>query len=66
MLADLGRYFYAALYGQIANVSPKAKDFPRQLAPDHRNWETGKRQKPMFLSFQSIHPSSFWKQAGSI
>jgi DNA (cytosine-5)-methyltransferase 1 len=42
MLADLGRYFYAALYGQIAGVSPKAKDFPRELAPDHRNWKTGK------------------------
>ena len=42
MLADLGRYFYAALYGQVAGVSPKAKDFPRELAPDHRNWETGK------------------------
>lgn len=42
MLADLGRYFYAALYGQVAGVSPKAKDFPNELAPDHRNWETGK------------------------
>lgn len=42
MLTDLGRYFYAALYGRIAGVSPKAKDFPRELAPDHRNWRTGK------------------------
>jgi DNA (cytosine-5)-methyltransferase 1 len=42
MLADLGRYFYAALYGQIVGVSPKAKDFPHELAPDHRNWKTGK------------------------
>jgi DNA (cytosine-5)-methyltransferase 1 len=42
MLTDLGRYFYAALYGQIIGVSPKAKDFPRELAPDHRNWKTGK------------------------
>ncbi len=42
MLADLGRYFYAALYGRIVGVSPKAKDFPRELAPDHRNWTTGK------------------------
>jgi DNA (cytosine-5)-methyltransferase 1 len=42
MLADLGRYFYAALYGQVAGVSPKAKDFPPELAPDHRNWTTGK------------------------
>jgi DNA (cytosine-5)-methyltransferase 1 len=42
MLADLGRYFYAALYGWVVGVSPKAKDFPRELAPDHRNWKTGK------------------------
>ena len=42
MLADLGRYFYAALYGQIVGISPKAKDFPEELAPDHANWETGK------------------------
>jgi DNA (cytosine-5)-methyltransferase 1 len=42
MLADLGRYFYAALYGQVVGISPKAKDFPRELAPDHRNWQTGK------------------------
>jgi DNA (cytosine-5)-methyltransferase 1 len=42
MLADLGRYFYAALYGQVVGVSPKAKQFPRELAPDHHNWETGK------------------------
>ena len=42
MLADLGRYFFAALYGRIAGISPKAKIFPRSLAPDHRNWNTGK------------------------
>jgi DNA (cytosine-5)-methyltransferase 1 len=42
MIADLGRYFYAALYGLVVGVSPKAKDFPRSLAPDHCNWETGK------------------------
>ncbi len=42
MLADLGRYFYAALYGHIVGVSPKAKDFPKELAPDHRNWQSGK------------------------
>lgn len=42
MLADLARYFYAALYGQVSGVSPKAKDFPPELAPDHQNWETGK------------------------
>jgi DNA (cytosine-5)-methyltransferase 1 len=42
MLADLGRYFFAAVYGKVTGVSPKAKDFPPELAPDHRNWTTGK------------------------
>jgi DNA (cytosine-5)-methyltransferase 1 len=42
MLADMGRYFYAALYGAVVGVSPKAKDFPEELAPDHHNWATGK------------------------
>lgn len=42
MLADLGRYFYAALYGGVMGVSPKARNFPSGLAPDHRNWKTGK------------------------
>ncbi len=42
MLSDLARYFFAAVYGKVAGVSPKAKDFPEGLAPDHRNWTTGK------------------------
>jgi DNA (cytosine-5)-methyltransferase 1 len=42
MLADLGRYFFAALYGKVKKTSPKALDFPRELAPFHRNWRTGK------------------------
>lgn len=42
MLADLGRYFYAALYGEIVGTSPKARDFPQELAPSHRNWKSGK------------------------
>lgn len=42
MLADLGRYFYAALYGGIVGTSPKARDFPQELAPSHRNWKSGK------------------------
>lgn len=41
MLADLGRYFFAALYGKVMGTSPKAADFPRELAPHHRNWRTG-------------------------
>lgn len=42
MESDLGRYFFASLYGEVMGVSPKASDFPTSLAPKHRNWETGK------------------------
>ncbi len=42
MAADLRRYLFAALYSRIAGVSPKADSFPRELAPNHRNWRSGK------------------------
>ena len=42
MLADLARYFFAALYGGMTGGSPKATDFPYELAPKHRNWRSGK------------------------
>jgi DNA (cytosine-5)-methyltransferase 1 len=42
MPSDLGRYFYTALYAQVVGVSPKAKHFPKELAPDHHNWLSGK------------------------
>lgn len=42
MLSDLGRYFFASLYGRIAKISPKASQFPRELTPEHLNWRSGK------------------------
>jgi DNA (cytosine-5)-methyltransferase 1 len=42
MPSDLARYLFAACYGRIFGVSPKAPDFPEALAPNHRNWESGK------------------------
>ena len=42
MPSDLARYLFAACYGRVFAVSPKASDFPAALAPNHRNWETGK------------------------
>lgn len=41
MISDLGRYLFAAAYGQLHGVSPKADDFPVSLAPNHKNWHTG-------------------------
>jgi DNA (cytosine-5)-methyltransferase 1 len=45
MKADLMRYLWASTFAEINanedNPSPKAKDFPDFLAPNHKNWETG-------------------------
>jgi DNA (cytosine-5)-methyltransferase 1 len=42
MPSDLARYFFATVFGQVAGTSPKASHYPADLAPDHRNWNTGK------------------------
>ncbi|CAN1562447.1 Dcm Site-specific DNA methylase [Caulobacteraceae bacterium] len=39
---DLGRYFFAAVFGQAMGRTPKSDDFPAALAPVHANWESGK------------------------
>jgi DNA (cytosine-5)-methyltransferase 1 len=41
MPSDLDRYLYAAVFAKSIGQSPKASDFPVQLAPDHRNWHSG-------------------------
>ena len=38
MEADLVRYLFVACHGRIMGRSPKASDFPAELAPAHRNW----------------------------
>ena len=42
MAEDLARYFFAAVFGEVVGRSPKASDFPSELAPNHNNWSTGK------------------------
>lgn len=42
MAADLARYAFVATFAEVTGRSPKAGDFPKRLAPAHRNWETGK------------------------
>jgi len=42
MRSDLARYFFAAIFAEVTGRSPKASDFPGELAPDHRNWKSGK------------------------
>ena len=41
MESDLGRYLFAAAYGEEYGSSPKAEDFPASLVPNHKNWHTG-------------------------
>ena len=43
MAADLLRYAFCASYAKLNNgTSPKSRDFPVELAPEHKNWTTGK------------------------
>lgn len=41
MPSDLGRYLFAAVFGEVRGYSPKAADFPLSLSPNHRNWHSG-------------------------
>lgn len=45
MTEDLHRYLFCACFGQLYSTSekftPKAADFPRSLAPEHVNWDSG-------------------------
>lgn len=41
MKRDLARYLYAAAYGKVKKISPSQSDFPKALAPEHRNWFSG-------------------------
>ncbi len=39
---DLGRYFFAAVFGEVMSRTPKSAEFPPELAPAHVNWNSGK------------------------
>jgi DNA (cytosine-5)-methyltransferase 1 len=41
MESDLARYLFAATFATVHGRSPVAREFPAQLAPNHRNWDTG-------------------------
>ena len=42
MRDDLGRYLFASAWAAAVGASPKATDFPPELAPAHGNWGSGK------------------------
>ncbi len=41
MESDLARYAFAAVFAELFQRSPKAVEYPRELAPAHNNWDTG-------------------------
>ncbi len=42
MASDLGRYLFASAFAFVTGYSPKAEHFPERLAPNHKNWNSGK------------------------
>lgn len=42
MPSDLARYAFASTFAEVFGRSPKADEYPRGLAPNHRNWDSGK------------------------
>jgi DNA (cytosine-5)-methyltransferase 1 len=42
MKSDLARYAFAATFAEVFKRSPKADEYPPLLAPEHRNWNSGK------------------------
>ena len=54
---DLARYLYAASYAWAFRRSPRARDFPRQLAANHRSWNTGKFDDRFRVQLRD-HPST--------
>jgi len=41
MAADLPRYLFVSIYGQVRGESPKSRHFPKELFPAHRSWKEG-------------------------
>ena len=44
MRSDLHRYFFAAVYAQVNNTTPKLRDFPEELLPEHKNVQQGRTE----------------------
>lgn len=57
MPSDLGRYLFCAAFGQEHGRSPTSADFPKKLAPEHANWDSGYFQD-RFKVQMKLKPSS--------
>jgi len=42
MDTDLQRYFYCSSYREVFGKNARSDDFPLMLAPEHKNWNSGK------------------------
>lgn len=42
MQSDLHRYFFAAVYAATNGITPKLRNFPEELLPDHKNVQQGR------------------------
>ncbi len=49
IVSDLYRYFYAACFAKVKDQSPKLKDFPDDLLPDHKNAKRAANGSPLFV-----------------
>lgn len=60
MPSDLRRYLFAAVYARQHGISPKGhKEFSLDgLAPDHRNWETGKFSDRFKVQMENKHATT--------
>lgn len=58
MESDIQRYFFAALYSSVNNVSPKLADFPSSLLPQHRNVDMGRKGEMFSDRFRVQLPDS--------
>ena len=60
MPTDLRRYLFAAVYAKLHGTSPKGhKGFSLEgLAPDHKNWETGKFSDRFRVQMEDKHATT--------
>jgi DNA (cytosine-5)-methyltransferase 1 len=42
MQSDLHRYLFASVYAQVSQETPKLRNFPEELLPDHKNVQQGR------------------------
>lgn len=41
MIGDLKRYLWISIYAELNGESPNSSEFPKFLAPNHKNWKSG-------------------------